>query len=92
MGHADRGTLDILWPGGVRNRFYGLRASEHLVLPEIPCGYDADWNSRHDYNRCVTTAIGELAHAGKIRQDLIGRLTQSAMRAFNEAHHTQPES
>jgi hypothetical protein len=86
MGKADSGTVDVLWPGGVRNRFYGLRASEHLVLPEIPCSYDAHWDSRNAYNRCVTGALRELAQAGKLGKGLRGRLTQSAMRAFNDAH------
>ncbi|HHH44592.1 MAG TPA: CRTAC1 family protein, partial [Gammaproteobacteria bacterium] len=86
LGDAHRGTVDVLWPGGVRNRFYGLRASEQLVLPEIPCSYDADWSSRHRYRHCVARALKELRHAGKLPRGLAKRLMKSAMRAFHEVH------
>ncbi|HHJ16686.1 MAG TPA: CRTAC1 family protein [Gammaproteobacteria bacterium] len=85
MGHARKGLVEILWPGGVRNRFYGLHASERMTLPEIPCSFDADWDSRHDYRRCVRTALGELYHAGKLDRKLRARLFTSAMRAYHDA-------
>lgn len=85
MADAHKGMLDVLWPGGVRNRFYGLHASEQLVLPEIPCSYDADWNSRHSYRHCVTRALKELTRAGKLGHGLGKRLMKSAIRAFAEA-------
>ncbi|HHH44594.1 MAG TPA: CRTAC1 family protein [Gammaproteobacteria bacterium] len=85
MGKARKGVVDVLWPGGVRNRFYGLRASERLVLPEIPCSYTTAWDSAHDYRHCVTRALRELSRAGKLPRGLKKRLMKSAMRAYREA-------
>lgn len=84
LGKARNGTVEVLWPGGTRNRFYGLRASEHLVLPEIPCSYDADWDSKRDYKHCVQSAIRDLSRAGKLERRLKGRLIASAMRAYHD--------
>lgn len=85
MGKAHNGTVEVLWPGGTRNRFYGLSASEHIVLPEIPCSYDADWDSKRDYQDCVQTAITELTGTGKLDRKLMGRLIASSMRAYHDA-------
>ena len=87
LGKAHKGTVEILWPGGVRNRFYGLRASERLVLPEIPCSYDGAWRSKHAYKRCVKKALKELSRAGIIKKRLKRRLMKSAMRAFRKNGH-----
>ena len=87
LGKAHKGTVEILWPGGVRNRFYGLRASERLVLPEIPCSYDGAWRSKHAYKRCVKKALKELSRAGIIKKRLKRRLMKSAMRAFRKNRH-----
>ena len=92
LGQADEGTVDVLWPGGVRNRFYDVHASEHVVLPEIPCSYDARWGRRHDYQHCVAQALGELADAGKLPPHMRGRLMESAMRAFHDAHDRDDDS
>lgn len=92
MGRSHKGVLDVLWPGGVHNRFYGLRASERLVVPEIPCSYDADWKSRRDYRRCAVTALRELAAADRLDHRLRHRLLASAMRAYREARNRDDDS
>ena len=88
LGKAHRGMVEILWPGGTRNRFYGLRASERLVLPEIPCSYDGAWTSKHEYKRCVKKALKELSRAGVITKRLKRRLMKSAMRAYRKNGHS----
>ena len=42
LGQAKKGTVDIVWPGGVRNRLYDVHDHERLVFPEIPFSYDAN--------------------------------------------------
>ncbi|MEO1084272.1 MAG: CRTAC1 family protein, partial [Acidobacteriota bacterium] len=44
LGRERRARVEVLWPGGVRNRLYRVRAGEHVIFPEIPCSYDADWS------------------------------------------------
>lgn len=81
LGTARRGTVDVLWPGGVRNRLYNVRRGESVVMPEIPCSYDSDVRP-HAYARCVRRALGELSAAGAVDlRDKI-RLFASAIRAY----------
>jgi len=84
MGRARKGVVDVLWPGGVHNRLYGLRATERLVIPEIPCSYLDDWDSARDYRHCVARVLKKLSQAGKLQMGLKRRLMKSAMRAFHE--------
>jgi enediyne biosynthesis protein E4 len=37
-------AVDVLWPGGVRNRLYDVRPSDRIVLPEIPCDFAGHWS------------------------------------------------
>jgi hypothetical protein len=87
MGSALRGTVEVQWPGGVKNRLYNVLASEHLVLPEIPCSFDANV-SRGDYLKCVTASINDLrqVHGGPLGPLEAVRLELSALRAYDEAH------
>ena len=85
LGDASKGTVEILWPGGIRNRFYNLKKSEHLVLPEIPCSFDADWKRAKYYKRCVNRSLRQLQRSGIIDGQFKRRLRSSAMRAFY--HH-----
>ena len=84
LGRERRGTVEVLWPGGVRNRLYDLRAGERVRLPEIPCSFDADWPSAQRYLRCVRRALRELRQAGAIGPQQRGRLFASAVRAYLE--------
>ncbi|HMB55212.1 MAG TPA: CRTAC1 family protein [Thermoanaerobaculia bacterium] len=86
FGDARRGTLDVLWPGGVRNRLDGVRAGERLVMPEIPCGYDAEWSGPGAYEGCVDTALAELRQARVIDAAMQKRLRDSALAAYADAH------
>ena len=85
LGEATGGTLEVLWPGGVHNRVYGVQAGERLTVPEIPCSYDGDWGNFGLYNACVMQALNGYLEAGVISADQRNRLRDSAWQAFNEA-------
>lgn len=87
MGGATSGTVEVLWPGGVRNRLYEVAASERLVLPEIPCSFDAAV-SRIDYAKCVKESLKDLRHpqADLLTHTEADRLEASALRAYDESH------
>jgi len=87
LGAANKGTLDILWPGGVKNRLYNIHEGSHVVLPEIPCSYDEDWPRKSDYVACVRQALSDLRAQGAIDNRLSGQLLSSAVRAYAEHGH-----
>lgn len=63
LGHAEKGSLDILWPGGAHNRYANLPANQSIKFPEIPCNYDDQWQPVNEYVTCVTSALAELEQA-----------------------------
>jgi hypothetical protein len=85
MGHADVGTVEVLWPGGTRNKLYDVRAGERISFPEIPCNYADKTISSDDYRACVDRSLRGLVAAGEVTQQQADRLSSSAVRAFNEA-------
>ncbi len=90
MRGKHRGTVEVLWPGGVRNRLYGVKPFERLTLPEIPCSYADDWPSRKAYRYCVKTALGELRRDGLLTGQQQARLLRSALRAFRAERPRRP--
>ncbi len=83
LGSAKRGRVDVMWPGGVRNRLYNVKAFERIVFPEIPCTIDADqWASFAEYHACVTHALNELKSANILTQQEKIRFKISAIIAF----------
>ncbi len=83
LGNENKGTLEILWPGGVRNKLFNVKAGERLVFPEIPCSFDDDWSSFDAYHDCAKGALDELAMQGIITSNQNARLLSSAIKAFN---------
>lgn len=83
LGDSRAGTIEVLWPGGVRNRLYNVHAGERLVLPEIPCSFDAQWPSLAAYRRCVRDAVSTLTDANLINAHEGARLRASASRAYH---------
>ena len=81
LGRTGTGDLDVLWPGGVRNRLYGVTAGERLVFPEIPCSYRSAVRFS-EYKACVETAVAALVTADVIPQEQVGRFVSSALRAY----------
>lgn len=82
MAQARRSSVEVLWPGGVRNRLRHVRPGERIVFPEIPCSFDADWPSFGAYLRCVKGALGDLVEADAIDRRTSLRLLISAIDAF----------
>jgi len=85
MGTAIRGTVDVLWPGGVKNRLYDVHASERLTLPEIPCGFDSTMSSGA-YAACVTASLADLTLHHVVTIPEAARLEVSALLAYAAAH------
>jgi hypothetical protein len=86
LGQATSGDAEILWPGGARNRLYDVQAGERLLLPEIPCSFDANWGTFGHYNACVMQALNGYKDAGIITAAEKNRLRDSARRAYHESH------
>ncbi|MDY7092638.1 MAG: CRTAC1 family protein [Acidobacteriota bacterium] len=81
LGAARRGDVEVLWPGGVRNRLYNVQAGETVVIPEIPCSFDGAFTFRQ-YLACTVDALDDLEDAGVVDRGLRTRLLMSALRAF----------
>ena len=84
LGQAAKGTVEILWPGGVKNRLYDVAAGESVVLPEIPCSFDGAFKNQGQYVACVNGALNDLAAAGVIAPSAKSRYLASAKRAFGD--------
>jgi len=85
LGAALKGTVDVLWPGGTRNRLYDVANGEQVNIPEIPCSYkDASFKTLNQYNTCVHAALGALVKKKAITNGESNRFFASAQRAFNE--------
>jgi len=82
LGESEKGTLDILWPGGVRNRLYNVRARERVTFPEIPCSYADKSIGLKQYNRCVRHSLRKLEKQGVIIEKNHKRFIESAIRAY----------
>ncbi len=84
MGSAHKGVLEVLWPGGVRNRLYRVRPDEHIVFPEIPCSFTDPSLSFREYRYCVVDSLNDLRYAGVIDRVAHRRYLRSALRAFRK--------
>ena len=84
-GTKRAGTVEILWPGGVRNKLYNVRAGERIAFPEIPCSYDSSLRFG-SYVRCVTKALGSLVAADQLTRAQARRFLSSAVTAYRNEH------
>jgi hypothetical protein len=78
LGSATKGTVEVLWPGGVRNRVFDVTAGEHLVFPEIPCDLGSRAADPAGYRSCVNNALDSLVDAGVIDAADRGRFERGA--------------
>jgi enediyne biosynthesis protein E4 len=90
LGRARRGTLEVLWPGGVRNRLYDVKPGERVLMPELPCSFTAHWRRSSEYERCVERALADLLSAGVLDRANARRLRKSALGAYHEKHAGRP--
>ncbi|MDD5412647.1 MAG: CRTAC1 family protein [Methylobacter sp.] len=85
LGKAKSGALEILWPGSrIRNKLYNVKASEHLLIPEIPCSYVDEALTLTKYKACVVGTLKELMHGGVLNKNESNRFFHSAIKAFTE--------
>ena len=84
MGKADIGNVEVIWPGGVRNKLFGVQAGESINFPEIPCSYDDESLSESEYTECVLDHLNELYANKVITKKEKRRLKRSAKRAFGQ--------
>jgi enediyne biosynthesis protein E4 len=82
LADARSATVEILWPGGTRNRLYEVQSGERILFPEIPCSFDAAL-TRRAYVACVGQALDELRAAGIVDGQQSARFFSSAIRAFD---------
>ena len=84
MGEAHKGVLEVLWPGGVRNKLFGVSPSEVILVPEIPCSYDDTSVTFREYKQCVENTLAELRSQGVLSDEDAERFRSSAIRAFRK--------
>lgn len=84
LGAAPAGTVDVLWPVGLRNRLYEVQPGERIVFPEIPCDITGGGNDPVEYQACVTTALDEWLAADALTAAVRDRFLESALRAFTQ--------
>jgi hypothetical protein len=84
LGQAAKGTVDVLWPGGNRNRLYDVKKGERIRLPEIPCSIAGNAKNFGQYNSCVHKALDGYRNAGLITQAERDRFIDSALRAVGK--------
>lgn len=77
LGTSSKADVEILWPGGVRNRLLAVERGEQILFPEIPCSVDDQFDV--NYLDCVNQALNELLNEGVIDEALKNRLFQSAI-------------
>ena len=86
MGKAKTGTVDILWPGGIRNKLYDVRAGERITFPEIPCSYTSTSMAQADYTSCVQRSLHDLVRERQLSTSMSARFAASALKAYGQAH------
>lgn len=85
LGSASHGTLEVLWPGGVRNRLYHVGRSERVLFPEIPCSIDGaeGWGA---YLHCLHVSLNDLKGASVLSAAEKARFFLSAVLAYAQEH------
>lgn len=78
LGDAASGSIEILWPGGVRNRLDGVLAGERIVFPEIPCDFATRDDNPRAYYECVSQNVDQLVAQGLIDAAFGDRLLKSS--------------
>ena len=82
FGNTRRAIVDVLWPGGTRNRIYEVTPRDQILFPEIPCSYDGEFATIFDYALCTFSSLNEIQGAGAIDSELSARLFVGALRAY----------
>ncbi len=86
LGRRRAGVVDVLWPGGVKNRFDSLTSGQRLRFPEIPYSYDDPNLSLSKYKSLVRAYMKRLVRQGIIPNHLQSRFINSQVKAFKDFH------
>ncbi len=86
LGTELTGTVDVLWPCGVRNRLHDVKNGTRVLFPEIPVSIDDPTLSAEEYNNRVTLILEELVQKGIVTGDEADKFLTSAKLAFAEEH------
>lgn len=87
LGAATSGVLDVITPGGYKNRLYDVAASETVRFPLVPCSFDdPQFRNRGQYLSCVFEVLREYRREGAITHAEQNRFFNSARQAWNEEH------
>lgn len=84
LGSSHKANVEILWPGGVRNKLYHAQEDTTVLFPEIPCSYDGDWQNSREYRRCVRHSLRQLVNADVIGRRQMRKLYVGAIIAYYE--------
>ncbi len=84
LGVRSRADVEVLWPGGVRNKLYDAAGCQVLRFPEIPCSFDTS-DSRGAYQSCVQDALAAWQSLGELEAPAVPLFLESALRAYDEA-------
>jgi hypothetical protein len=84
LGKENEATIEVLWPGGVRNRLAKVKKSTSVVFPEIPCSFAGQWDDEDDFEECVDDALEELQAASVLSKKEAKDFAKSMRDAFRE--------
>ena len=90
LGDSARAHIDVLWPGGARNRLYNVPAGAVITFPEIPCNYTDVDNGIFDFLTCMIGSLDELVEAGHLTRLQRLRFLASGIRAYNSVAFADP--
>lgn len=85
LGESSEGTLEVLWPGGIRNRLYHVNSGDNVVFPEIPCDLERE-NSFVKYKECVRRSLKMAETNGLVQSREKKKFFRSAVQAYREKH------
>jgi hypothetical protein len=85
LGNASTANIEILWPGGVKNKYYFAQAGENVLVPEIPCSFDDQSIHFNQYKHCVVSSLRKLLRSNVIDYRQFSKLMMSALFARFEA-------
>jgi len=82
LGNAIKGNVEIIWPGGVRNKLKNVMTGERLIIPEIHVSFADKSLSKSEYMNKLQTSLNELMATGIITKKFSKRLHKSAVTSF----------
>ena len=86
MGDAPRGTVEVLWPGGVRTRLHHVAAGERLILPELPISYDDPNTNLDELDYRTREVLARYVAAGLLDEKAAERIFQGQRFAYLSRH------